>query len=271
MNCCDNVHSWRSWPLPDGGGWQPAWPAGWTRAPNRRLAADLLITRPGDHVDVLVNFMPHRRGMALDADIAGTGPGIRAAWPGTSNSARASRTRRPANWPSRSWSPAPASPPGPDSATFGATQGRTGAPKPGRGGGPPGHRSRRRGPHPSFQDILDALQQDPALRDRLRTHILTGELIQLPAQFMLLRTGVGALKAGQERLEARVGQLAASQEKLEAGQQRLEGQAGNLQGAGTRRARRAESPPGPRAASASRTPAWPSPRPTRHTRHSTAP
>ena len=50
VNCCDNVHSWQSWLLPDGGGWQPAWPAGWTRAPNRRLAADLLITRPGDHV-----------------------------------------------------------------------------------------------------------------------------------------------------------------------------------------------------------------------------
>ena len=67
----------------------------------------------------------------------------------------------------------------------------------------------------SFQDIVDALQQDPALRDRLRTHDLTGELLQLPAQVMLLRTGVAALKAGQERLEARVGQLAAGQQRLE--------------------------------------------------------
>jgi uncharacterized coiled-coil protein SlyX len=35
----------------------------------------------------------------------------------------------------------------------------------------------------NFQDILDAMERDPALRDALRSHILTEELIQLPAQF----------------------------------------------------------------------------------------
>ena len=35
----------------------------------------------------------------------------------------------------------------------------------------------------TFQDILDAMERDPALRDALRSHILTEELIQLPAQF----------------------------------------------------------------------------------------
>ena len=75
----------------------------------------------------------------------------------------------------------------------------------------------------SFQDILDALQQDPALRDQLRTHILTEELIQLPAQFMLLRTDVDEIKA-------RVDQLAAGQERLEGQVGNLQGQVGNLQG-----------------------------------------
>ena len=35
----------------------------------------------------------------------------------------------------------------------------------------------------SFQDILEAMEREPALRDALRRHILTEELIQLPAQF----------------------------------------------------------------------------------------
>ena len=35
----------------------------------------------------------------------------------------------------------------------------------------------------NFQDILDAMEREPALRDALRSHILTEELIQLPAQF----------------------------------------------------------------------------------------
>ena len=35
----------------------------------------------------------------------------------------------------------------------------------------------------TFQDILDALERDPALRDALRRHILSEELLQLPAAF----------------------------------------------------------------------------------------
>ena len=189
MNCCDNVHSWQSWPLPDGGGWQPAWPAGWTRAPNRRLAADLLITLPGCHVDVLLNFMPHRRGMAFDAVTAVTGPGIRAALarnieqrqglpdqeasqlavqelvPGAGlPTRRPRRVHRQRLHPGRRAHTSPGNrSTGPQEAPRGlgdrkrtptttrAARGRqepSGAPKPGRGGGPPGHRSHRRGPHP---------------------------------------------------------------------------------------------------------------------------
>ena len=59
----------------------------------------------------------------------------------------------------------------------------------------------------SFQDILDALEQSPALRDQLRRHILTEELLQLPAQFVLLRADVDELKSGQARLETRMDRL----------------------------------------------------------------
>ena len=31
-----------------------------------------------------------------------------------------------------------------------------------------------------FQDILNAMEHDPALRDALRRHILTDELLQVP-------------------------------------------------------------------------------------------
>ena len=32
----------------------------------------------------------------------------------------------------------------------------------------------------TFEDILDAMERDPALRDTLRRHILTDELLQMP-------------------------------------------------------------------------------------------
>ena len=74
----------------------------------------------------------------------------------------------------------------------------------------------------TFQDILDALEQNPALRDQLRSYILTEELLQLPAQFVLLRADVDELKEGQARLETRVGRLEEGQARLEEGQARLE-------------------------------------------------
>ena len=35
----------------------------------------------------------------------------------------------------------------------------------------------------TFEDILDAMERDPALRDALRRHILTDELLQMPLRF----------------------------------------------------------------------------------------
>ena len=59
----------------------------------------------------------------------------------------------------------------------------------------------------SFQDILDVLEQNPELRSQLRIHILTEELLQLPAQFFLLRTDVDELKTRMNRVEGRLGNI----------------------------------------------------------------
>ncbi len=74
----------------------------------------------------------------------------------------------------------------------------------------------------SFEDILNALEQNPDLRDRLRRHILTEELLQVPVRLERLedsiskvQSDVQSLQHGQERLEE-------GQERLEKGQARLE-------------------------------------------------
>ena len=59
----------------------------------------------------------------------------------------------------------------------------------------------------SFQDILDALEHNPELRNQLRVHILTEELLRLPAQFLLLRTDVDELKTRTNRVEDRLGNI----------------------------------------------------------------
>ena len=40
----------------------------------------------------------------------------------------------------------------------------------------------------TFEDILDAMERDPALRDTLRHHILTDELLQMPLRLEQLVT-----------------------------------------------------------------------------------
>ena len=75
----------------------------------------------------------------------------------------------------------------------------------------------------SFQDILDAMERDPALRDALRRYILTDEILALPAQVKALTDAVEALvsesselRAGQEQLRAEVGELRTGQEQIRA-------------------------------------------------------
>ena len=59
----------------------------------------------------------------------------------------------------------------------------------------------------TFQDILDALEQDPALREQLRRHILTEELLQLPAAVQELRTDVAELQNGVTEIKTDVAEL----------------------------------------------------------------
>ena len=74
-----------------------------------------------------------------------------------------------------------------------------------------------------FQDILDAMEQNPALTDQMRTHILTQELLQLPAQFLLLRTDVDGIKTDMAQVIDRVG-------NVEVRMDRVEGRLGNIEG-----------------------------------------
>ena len=87
----------------------------------------------------------------------------------------------------------------------------------------------------NFQDILDAMERDPALRDALRRYILTDEILALPAQVKALteavealvsetreiRAEVGELRKGQEQLREEVGDLRSDVGDLRAGQEEL--------------------------------------------------
>ena len=73
-----------------------------------------------------------------------------------------------------------------------------------------------------FQDILDAIERNPALRDALRRHILTDELLQMPVRLERVEEDIGTikgdvatLKEGQARLESDVGTLKEGQARLE--------------------------------------------------------
>ena len=81
----------------------------------------------------------------------------------------------------------------------------------------------------SFEDILNALEQNPELRDRLRRHILTEELLQVPVRLERIETSISkvqsdvqSLQHGQERLEEGQERLEKGQVQLEKGQARLE-------------------------------------------------
>ncbi len=99
----------------------------------------------------------------------------------------------------------------------------------------------------TFQDILDALEQNPALVDAMRRHLLPDELLALPGQFAEfvrmtqennrlvaqrlenLEAGQARLEAGQAQLDTRVSNLEAGQARLEAGQAQLDTRVSNLE------------------------------------------
>lgn len=59
----------------------------------------------------------------------------------------------------------------------------------------------------TFQDILNAMEREPALRDALRRHILDEEFLQMPARLIKIEADIEELKAGQARLESNVSTL----------------------------------------------------------------
>ena len=89
----------------------------------------------------------------------------------------------------------------------------------------------------NFQDVLDAMERDPALRDALRRYILTDEILALPAQVKALTDAVEALvnesraiRAEQEQLRADVADLRAGQEELRTSVGRMGGDVSRLLG-----------------------------------------
>ena len=81
----------------------------------------------------------------------------------------------------------------------------------------------------NFDDILRAMEQDPALRAAMRRHILTEELLQLPAQVNRLETSVNRLETSVAELQEGQSRLENSVAQLQEGQSRLENRMDNLE------------------------------------------
>ena len=86
-----------------------------------------------------------------------------------------------------------------------------------------------------FQDILDAIERNPALRDALRRHILTDELLQMPVRLERVEEDIGTIKGDIATLKEDVSTLKEGQARLEGdvatlkeGQARLESDVGTL-------------------------------------------
>ena len=82
----------------------------------------------------------------------------------------------------------------------------------------------------NFDDILQVMEQDPRLREAMRRHILTEELLQLPVQVSRLETSVDQLQEGQSRLETRMDNLEAGQEELKGRMDTMAGRLGDIIG-----------------------------------------
>ena len=59
----------------------------------------------------------------------------------------------------------------------------------------------------TFEEILQAMERNPALRDAMRRHILTEELLQLPTQVSRMETDLTDLRQNVTELKADVTEL----------------------------------------------------------------
>ncbi len=71
----------------------------------------------------------------------------------------------------------------------------------------------------TFQDIIDALENNPQLREELRRHLLDQEFLQLP---LLVQTILDTLKQFMEMTNQRLTLLEGRQDRMEARQDRME-------------------------------------------------
>ena len=81
-----------------------------------------------------------------------------------------------------------------------------------------------------FQDILDAMERNPALREALRRLILDDELRQMPVRLERIEADIADLKEGQTRLEGKVAELQEGQARLQEQVTRIGGDVSNLKG-----------------------------------------
>ena len=82
----------------------------------------------------------------------------------------------------------------------------------------------------NFQDVVNAMERDPALRDALRRHILTDDLLQVPAHLDSLEGDIGTLKEGQARLEEKHDRLERKVDQLDHKVDRIDGEVSRLGG-----------------------------------------
>ena len=86
--------------------------------------------------------------------------------------------------------------------------------------------------HPinTFQDILDAISQNPGLKEELRRLILTEELISLPSVVGIPAPGVGTIAEQLHGLNSRLGSIEGQMGGIESQMETLNGKLGRLTG-----------------------------------------
>ncbi len=86
-------------------------------------------------------------------------------------------------------------------------------------------------PIDNFQDILDAMERDPALRDALRRYILTEELLQMPVRLERVEADIKTLKEDVSVLKEDVSVLKEDVSVLKEDVSRMGGDLSRLLGA----------------------------------------
>ena len=74
------------------------------------------------------------------------------------------------------------------------------------------------------------MEREPSLRDAVRRHILTDELLQMPVRLERIQADISILKEGQTRLEEKHDRLEENVDRLDQKVDRLDGEVSRLGG-----------------------------------------